>query len=92
MAADEYADAVHVRKPAGGIIVDGAHVADTVQCCHCNAHFVMRTGSGTTRGWCRNCQGMVCGPKCAVCTPFEQRLDLAHRFQQSLGTGGVLKR
>lgn len=70
-----YGDAAALRRPSGGIIVDGRHVADTVQCVHCGGHFVMRKGSGITRGWCRNCQGMVCGPSCAACVPLERKLD-----------------
>lgn len=76
--ANDYADALSLRRPSGAIIVDGAQVADTAQCCHCNAHFVMRIGSGTIRGWCRNCSGYVCGPTCAACVPFEQKLDRLH--------------
>jgi hypothetical protein len=76
----DYADALSLRRPSGAIIVDGAQVADTAQCVHCNAHFVMRAGSGTTRGWCRNCNGFVCGPKCAACVPFEQTLDRLHKI------------
>lgn len=70
-------DMTAASKPSGGILVDGQHVADTVQCVHCNAHFVMRKGSGVERGWCRNCNGMVCGRKCAKCVPFEKKLDQA---------------
>lgn len=74
-----YGDAVSVRKPSGAILLDGAHVADTVQCVHCNGHFVMQRGSGITRGWCRNCSGMICGPGCLTCRPHEQQLDLAEK-------------
>lgn len=76
---DPYAGAESVRRPSGFILVDGQTVADTVQCVHCNAHFIMVKGSGVTRGWCQNCHGMICGPKCATCTPFEQRLDHAEK-------------
>jgi hypothetical protein len=75
----DYADALAVRRPAGAILIDGAQVADTAQCVHCNGHFVMVKGSGTIRGFCRNCNGIVCGPGCAACVPFEKRLDLAER-------------
>lgn len=73
---DAYQDAQAVIRPSGAILLDGQHVADTVQCVHCGGHFVMRKGSGTIRGWCLNCHGMICGPQCAVCTPMEQRLAL----------------
>lgn len=75
-----YQDAQAVAKPAGAILVDGHQVADTAQCVHCGGHFVMRRGSGVLRGWCRKCSGMVCGPGCAACIPFEQRLDLAEKI------------
>ena len=75
----EYNDAQAVSRPAGGIVVDGVQVADTVQCRHCGKHFVMRHGSGTVRGYCQRCGGLVCGPRCAACVPFEQALDLAEK-------------
>lgn len=74
---DEYKDAQAVNRPSGAILLDGQHVADTVQCKHCGGHFVMRKGSGITRGWCTRCDGVVCGPQCAACTPMEKRLDQA---------------
>lgn len=82
----EYTDAASVRKPSGGIVLDGVHVADTVQCCHCGGHFVMRAGSGITRGWCSRCSGMICGPTCAECTPIEMRIEIAQKTGRSLGT------
>lgn len=77
--ADPYADAQAVRRPSGQILIGTDVVADTVQCVHCNAHFVMVKGSGRIRGFCRNCMGMICGPSCATCVPFERRLDEAER-------------
>ena len=79
MSAD-YGDAASMRRPQGAVLVDGVQVADTAQCVHCNAHFVMRKGSGTIRGWCRNCGGVVCGKKCAKCVPFEKKIELMERF------------
>lgn len=76
---DPYGDAQAVKRPSGFILIDGQTVADTVQCVHCGGHFVMTKGSGAERGWCRNCNGMVCGRTCAACTPFEQRLDDAEK-------------
>lgn len=74
-----YQDALAVRKPGGAILLDGVQVADTLQCVHCGGHWVPRAGSGTVRGWCPRCSGPVCGPTCAACVPFEQRLDRAER-------------
>lgn len=65
-----------VRRPSGAILVDGAHVADTVQCVHCGGHFVMQKGSGVIRGWCHACGGIFCGPGCVPCLPRERALDL----------------
>lgn len=65
------------RKPDGAFIVDGKHVADTKQCCHCNAHFVSVQGSGKRRGFCLRCYHVTCGKKeCDVCVPFEEKLNL----------------
>lgn len=66
-----------VTRPSGAILVDGQHVADTVQCVHCGGHFVMQKGSGRIRGWCYNCSGIICGPSCQTCVPYEKKLDLA---------------
>jgi hypothetical protein len=74
---DPYANAEAVRRPSGAVIIDGQHCADTVQCCHCGAHFAMIRGSGTKRGFCTKCMGVTCGErKCDPCVPAEKRLDL----------------
>lgn len=44
----------------------------TVQCCHCGCHFPVKPTKG--RGFCTNCMGPVCGPKCDACVPTEQLL------------------
>lgn len=68
---------ISARKPGGTMIIGTTEVADTIQCCHCNAHFIMERGSGKRRGWCMNCVAMHCGAqKCCECLPFEKRLDL----------------
>lgn len=51
----------------------------TLQCCHCGKHWVPRPGSGTVRGFCRNCMAPVCGPGCKECVPLEQMLDNLER-------------
>lgn len=47
----------------------------TTQCVHCGGHFIMRKGSGKTRGFCMVCNGIICGPRCAECKPFERWLE-----------------
>lgn len=47
----------------------------TAQCCHCSRHFVIRPGSGRIRGFCQNCNGLVCGPGCVACVPTEVLLE-----------------
>lgn len=65
------------RRPKGHFIVDGKEMADTVQCCHCNMHFVSIKGSGKRRGFCMECMAVTCGQrKCDRCVPFEKKLDL----------------
>lgn len=64
------------RKYDGVIIVDGMEIAHTMQCCHCNRHFVSVKGSGKIRGFCRNCMKITCGkPQCDICVPFEKKLE-----------------
>lgn len=54
--------------------------ADTLQCCHCSAHYQVVPGSGKIRGFCRNCMKPTCGkPECDVCVPFEKKLDEMER-------------
>lgn len=70
-------EAEAVQKPSGHIIVDGNVLADTLQCVHCNAHFVVIKGSGKTRGWCTHCNGPTCGSEeCNECMDFRKKLDL----------------
>ncbi len=81
MLIDPYKDAVSVRNPAGAVIVDGCHVADTCQCVHCGAHFQMVRGSGRIRGFCPGCNGITCGaPKCNPCVPFERALEIREKL------------
>lgn len=71
-----FADAKSARQPHGHFIVDGKLVADTLQCCHCNQHFVLVKGSSRLRGFCRNCHQVTCGASsCNVCVPFEKKLE-----------------
>lgn len=63
-------------KVAGGIMLDGQQVAESIQCVHCSAHYYPQPGSGKRRGWCMNCKGPICGsPLCDVCIPTEARLE-----------------
>jgi hypothetical protein len=49
---------------------------DTLQCPHCNAHFVYQKGSGVKRHYCTRCMSMTCGAQgCIECTPFEKQLE-----------------
>lgn len=93
---DPYANAQSVRRAAGAIIIDGQHQADTLQCCHCGAHFHVERGSGTQRGFCLKCMGVTCGePKCLACVPKEKQLELreqaAKRREQFRKIGRALR-
>jgi len=68
-------DPQSVRNPSGFIFIDGVQVADTLQCVHCQAHFVVVKGSGRTRGHCYLCQGPTCSPQCANCYPAQKQLE-----------------
>lgn len=72
----DYNKSIPVHNAAGGIIVDGEHVGDTLRCVHCSGHWVPIKGSGITRGYCLNCKGPTCGsPRCDICIPLEKRLE-----------------
>lgn len=63
-------------KIAGGIVIDGRHVADTVQCVHCQKHWIPQRGSGRIRGWCIYCNGLICGAlKCRVHIPYGTKME-----------------
>lgn len=63
-------------KVAGGIMLDGQQVAESVQCVHCSGHYYPQPGSGEQRGWCLNCKGPLCGSElCDTCIPIEARLE-----------------
>jgi len=71
-----------VLRPHGLVIVtdlDGNEtVRDTLQCVHCQAHWVVVKGSGRRRGWCMKCGGPTCGAHaCEVggCVPKEAALE-----------------
>lgn len=55
----------------------------STQCVHCGGHFPMPSfGSDPLskklrigRGFCRNCNGFICGEGCADCKPWERKLE-----------------
>lgn len=60
------------RNYSGTILIDGQEVAQTLQCCHCNCHFLNVKLPGKDRGWCMRCNAPVCPKKeCDTCRPFE---------------------
>lgn len=77
------------NRPRGWSIVtapDGqSEECDTDQCCHCGKHWRVRPGSGNVRGYCFNCMGSICGPKCQECYPLEKQID-----DMEKSTGGIL--
>jgi uncharacterized ferredoxin-like protein len=69
-------EAESVRKPSGAIILDGMHLADTLQCEHCGYTWIPIMGSGKVRGWCNKCNGPTCGSKeCHECLPMQKRIE-----------------
>ena len=76
-----------VERIAGGILVDGTQTADTLQCCHCGAHWERVPGSGRVRGYCMKCNAVICGkPECmANCRPFEKWLEDVERAERGRG-------
>jgi len=68
-------------EPSGFLIVtplDGGPEVSypTVQCPHCDAHWVYRPGSGKRRMYCTRCRRYTCGQaRCDGCVPTEQWFD-----------------
>lgn len=78
-----FKDACYERKAKGYFIVDGREVAATLQCCHCNAHFLSVRGSRIIRGFCMRCYSITCGKKeCDVCIPFEKKISLIEKSKR----------
>jgi len=72
-----------IGKPGGQIIIGGQVIADTIQCVHCNCHWVPVQGSGKVRGFCNGCMGPVCGQqKCIPCIPWEKKLDRNDKWRK----------
>lgn len=69
-----------ILKPHGHVEMTGPYgeqqTGDTLSCCHCRKHWIVRVGSEKVRGFCRNCMGYTCGNiHCDVCVPYEQKLE-----------------
>ncbi len=68
------------RKPKGyGVMTDEGrgYECDSLQCCHCGAHWRVEPGSGRVRGMCRNCMQVTCGAKkCDECMHFMKKIEL----------------
>lgn len=71
---------------AGAILEDGKFIAETRRCVHCSAQWVSSPGSGTRRGFCMGCKGLLCGqaPCMQGCVPLEARLQGIERGQNKL--------
>lgn len=49
---------------------------DVLQCVHCQFSWAYKPGSGAHRGWCRRCDGPVCGKsQCMTCNPIVQQME-----------------
>jgi len=89
--ANEYKQvALYTGHTHGSVLIDGQEVAHTMQCCHCNSHYLLRRNSKTKRGYCLNCSQVTCGrPQCDPCTPFERRLEMIEkRATREMRLGG----
>jgi len=67
------------RKPKSIITIDDPEFNQQIQmetkcCCHCRQHWVLKPGSGVTRGYCFKCGDVTCGRKaCGTCVPYEKK-------------------
>lgn len=70
----------HEMKAHGAWMVDGIEVASTLQCPHCDAHFVSLRDSRVERLWCSHCSAVTCGkPECNVCIPYMRKLEILEK-------------
>jgi hypothetical protein len=76
----DFSKAEHIRKEAGGCMLDGMQVGSTLRCCHCGLHWIVIRGSGRQRGFCMKCMDVTCGaPECIPCLPYEKRIDMIEK-------------
>lgn len=63
---------VQIFLPNGGF-----DEAETIQCVHCQAHWMIQPGSGIKRGFCLRCVGPTCGKQnCETkCVPAERMIE-----------------
>lgn len=49
----------------------------TLMCAHCQMHWMVRPGSGISRGFCIRCAAPTCGKKKCFerCDPWEARIE-----------------
>ena len=59
---------------------------ETVMCVHCQKHWEIKPGSGISRGFCFNCNGLTCGKqKCETeCMPFEKSIEISEGRDQTM--------
>jgi len=87
------ARAPRTDKHGGYIALDGRVVAQTQQCGHCGAHWVVRPGSGILRGFCRGCMRHTCGdPSCDAdgprgCVTWERKMEAIEAREKKLLVG-----
>jgi hypothetical protein len=83
-------------RPSGHIIITGPGGTierDTLQCCHCQKHWVVQPGSGRRRGFCLKCMKPTCGAEaCQVCDPSEKKLERVEKAARYSGVSpdGIL--
>jgi hypothetical protein len=70
---------------------------ETVSCVHCQFIWQIEPGSGRKRGFCYNCNGLVCGKQQCLehCTPFEKAIEdmeRKSRFNESIEREQALAR
>ncbi len=96
---------IHGEKPSGYTVTydrDGRKMeGETRQCVHCQFIWVYQPGSGTRRGYCTKCQGLICARQECIaeqkrltgnnfdCFPFEEMVKLQMNDIDKLITRGA---
>ena len=63
---------ITISEPDGSLVEQ-----ETLQCVHCQMHWVIRPGSGILRGFCLRCAGPTCGKQNCTerCVPAERMIE-----------------
>lgn len=84
------------NKPSGYFSTWDSRLGEKVEgetrmCVHCQTKWIYRAGSGTRRGFCKRCNGLLCGKDLCMqyCIPY---IDKIEGMEEGLNLKQLLKK